>query len=399
MNLTEHQNKVLNALIENTAIGATTLQTLDGYAGTGKSTLIPFLIKKSRQDCVVLAPTNKAVIVLKEKLIKHLHIYYEISTIHSALYSPPDNEGKFHTKKDVEENKMVIIDEASMVSLKMYNDLLIKYQRSNIIFVGDSFQLEAIGEDAPIFNLKTHTLTEVIRYDSGILSTANTLRILHNNPEITFNNEVKSLDKVLKGLQQYVVGISKNEDSVLITATNSARVNYNKAIRQALRKPEKLDNDILMCVSNTGRYANGETFLLSDATFIDTVELLINPTVYTIHIYEKEGQRYLIVPDLNQSSLHPQEIIKALPTQGMAFEIFGDKNYNPHSKQVRRVNICTWGYAISAHKSQGSQWEKVYIDFNYCAKNWNPNRWLYTAITRASKEVFLLPSPNFKTKK
>lgn len=400
MKPTEHQNKALTRLIGNFKLGTTTLQTLNGYAGTGKSTLIPLLLSRYKeQRPLLLAPTNKAVLVLKSKMKAFEEdLSFDCSTIHSALYAPPDKEGNFQFKEVIESNRLVIIDESSMVSLQLYKDLLKKYRTSNFVFVGDSFQLEPIGDVSPIFELPTTTLTEVIRYDSGILQTANNLRVV-TTPSVQINNEVVLIEKSLTALQHYVVGLSEGVDSVLITATNQARVSYNEAIRNALRKKPLLDNDIMMCVSNTGKYANGETFVLDDAIFIRSLTISVNNVDILIHIYDKYEQRYLIVPRLLSSSLHPAEIIKALPNQGEVFAVFGDDRYNPHRKSIERVNICTWGYAISAHKSQGGQWDNVYVDFNYCAKSWNPNRWLYTAITRAAKKVFLLPSNNYNVQK
>jgi hypothetical protein len=54
--------------------------------------------------------------------------------------------------------------------------------------------------------------------------------------------------------------------------------------------------------------------------------------------------------------------------------------------------ISTYGYAVTAHKSQGSQWDKVFVHQNYTAPTWNPARWYYTAITRAAKNVIVLPA-------
>ena len=396
MKPTEHQNKALMRLIDNFKLDTTTLQTLNGYAGTGKSTIIPLLLSRyNKQRALLLAPTNRAVLVLKSKMEAFGGgLTFDCSTIHSALYAPPDKDGNFYFKEVIDSNRLVIVDESSMVSLQLYKDLLKKYQKSNFVFVGDSFQLEPIGDASPIFDLDTTTLTEVIRYDSGILQTANNLRV-SPTPTVKINDDVVLMDKSLTALKHYVVGLFNGIDSVLITATNQARVSYNEAIRKALGKSPMLDDDVMMCVSNTGRYANGETFLLDNAVFVKTLTISVNKTNILIHIYDKEEQRYLIVPKLLSSSLHPAEIIKSLDTQGEVFAIFGEDRYNPHRKSIERVNICTWGYAISAHKSQGGQWDNVYIDFNYCAPSWNPNRWLYTAITRAAKKVYLLPSNNY----
>lgn len=367
---------------------------VDGFAGTGKTTLIPMLVEKLDRPHI-LAPTNKAVLVLISKLetygLKRTE-QFDAGTLHSVLYGRPTKEMLWLPTGEKAYNKVVIVDESSMIDKKILKDLFDKYVNSKFIFFGDSFQLEPVGDTTDLF-VKTDklTLTEVVRHDNGILRVANHLRI-SNKTEITPNDDVLSGYFTQQALKQLAEDLYAGKDSVIITATNESRVLYNDLLRQVLSKtPERIDQDTLISVSNTGEYSNGAIFKLSKPLFLGEWCLTINDKETKLVAYQEGSQRYLLVPQLKQSALTPYEILKNA-TYGEAVDLFGADNVDFNIKKVRNVTICTYGYALSAHKSQGSQWANVYVDFNYCSPKWNPNRWLYTAITRATDKVIIIKS-------
>jgi hypothetical protein len=105
-------------------------------------------------------------------------------------------------------------------------------------------------------------------------------------------------------------------------------------------------------------------------------------------------------PALDRPSLYHSQILTSI--RKSAPELFNElrgSGYIQFDKQGKaklsaEIVISTYGYAVTAHKSQGSQWDKVFVNQNYNAPSWNPARWYYTAITRSAKDLVVLPSAN-----
>jgi exodeoxyribonuclease-5 len=371
---------------------------VNGYSGTGKSTLIPELVEffgKVGDAPHLLAPTNKAVLVAARKTFAATEQRFEKGTLHSVLFGAPNEDLLWVPNDEKIYRKRVIVDESSMVDGERYEHLMDKYRNSFFVFIGDNFQLEPIGRHSPIFTqLPSTKLTEVVRYDGGILLEANNLRNV-KYPVINEHKDIRFADNNHEGLENFATDLYNGEDAILIVATNQSRVAYNKAIRNALSKPERVKNDSLVCVSNTGRLSNGEIFKASGDGYMFTKKYTVKDMELEVQAYSKNGERYLIIPELPWSGVQTFDFLKNLNI-AEALYLFGEDNFNPSTKKVQNVNICTWAYAMSCHKMQGSQADKIYVDFNYCAESWNPNRWLYTAITRAAKDVTLFNSKYIK---
>ena len=394
-NLTTDQQNVLHMAgldMRSRPRNNVTCAAVDGYAGTGKTTMIPNIIQESNfKSSIIMAPTNKAVGVIKSKLAGHDLTNCSYATLHSVIYGKPSKEGTWIPKFDTVDNTLIIVDESSMVTDQVYNDLLKRIRDSYILFIGDSFQLEPVGSPCPIFDLPTTKMTQVVRHDNGILNTANNLRVVQN-ATVALNDDVHLIDKNVS-IRRFAEDIYFGKDSVMICATNNARVAYNKVIRQAIGKTERIDNDQLIAVNNSSEYDNGEIFVGDDMIYIKSRTVNI-PGVgnVDIDIYKQGEITFLHVPNLMTASLHTLQF-KDLDI-ATKIDLFGKENIHIATGIVKNVVITTWGYAVSAHKSQGSSWETVYVDFDYCSSNWNASRWLYTGITRASKKVILLPSKN-----
>lgn len=362
------------------------------YTVTHNTTMIPNIIQESNfKSSIIMAPTNKAVGVIKSKLSGHDLTNCSYATLHSIIYGKPSKEGTWIPKYETIDNNLIIVDESSMVTEQVYNDLLKRIRDSYILFIGDSFQLEPVGSPCPIFDLPTTKLTQVVRHDNGILNSANNLRVVQD-ATVALNDDIVLVDKNLS-VRQFAEDIYYGKDAVMICATNNARVAYNKIIRQAIGKKERIDKDPLIAVNNSSEYDNGEIFVGEDMTFIKSRSVEV-PGVgkIVIDIYKQGEITFLHVPNLMSASLHTLQF-KDLDI-ATKIDLFGKENIHVATGIVKNVVITTWGYAVSAHKSQGSQWETVYVDFDYCSSNWNASRWLYTGITRASKKVILLPSKN-----
>ncbi|NBP04039.1 MAG: hypothetical protein EBU90_28890, partial [Proteobacteria bacterium] len=225
---------------------------LAGYAGTGKTTIAENIARYARlkgRPAIVLAPTNKAAKVLNDKL-KAAGVSSEATTIHKAIYGEPNPlTGEWVIGAAIK-NSVLIIDESSMISKELMNDLIGATNKNNIlIFMGDSFQLEPVGEDSGLFKGKVTEvknsqteLTEVKRQslDSNVLKVA-TLTRIEGKPYIP---AISIQDfKVAKSKSEFIddfkSAIKNGEDVVMIVATNNERIAMNNVARQVKFEAQK----------------------------------------------------------------------------------------------------------------------------------------------------------------
>jgi len=393
---------------------------LAGYAGTGKTTIVENIVKylnNKNIPVVVLAPTNKAVTVLKRKL-SQTNVSTELATIHRIIYEQPDPKTGEWIPKAIKEGTTYLIDESSMINKKVLEDMMNLFTEFNCkaIFIGDGFQLEPIDGDPNLFAWNDrefnkedqYQLTEVKRQEKGsILSLATFIRtigkaLLPNTSEGGYHK----LNSEREMIALWQKDVQAGEDVILITSTNPARIKYNKLARFAKWGTEARnvlnDGEQLMAVNNSGSFSNGESFQITNYEETESFEYSIPvpnkaPLKFTLKYGEVlvDGipQTILFVPDLSIASLHGQQLMYANTGDNrLPEELIDRSNRKPQFRSD--VIISTYGYAITAHKSQGSEWKKVYLDSSWMADSWNGARWLYTAVTRASQELFTFPSNN-----
>jgi len=418
-----------------------------GYAGTGKTTIVENIAnyaKKQGMSVYVAAPTNKAVLRLDEKRQEELEDpskpRYDaaLSTLHSILYGSPDEDGIWVPKTaDMDESTLVIIDEASMISTEVWNDIqkYISPTGAKIILIGDGFQLPPVGGEVQDPHLmdrfisKGYQLVNVVRQaaESGIIKWATALRV---NKSILYPNESTNDVVILEEkelLEKYYNDIINNEDSIVIVSTNKDRTRINGLARQRKFGENASinlvnDGEHLIVVNNSKfKRKNGETFIYEgddivpskaiEVEYVEKMEWNKETKQRDIPVYkktkiyafkDKDGNPILVAPDLESASLHGGSItladkLKDKNDMGKLGKAFPDHViFNPKSGKYQfsdTTNVVTYGYAITAHKSQGSEWKNVYVakDFGW-AKFMDEEgkaRWLYTAITRASENLFL----------
>jgi len=400
---------------------------LSGNAGTGKTTIAENIAQFSKAN--LLAPTNAAIKRLREKMS-----YFDderFSTIHGAIYGLPDEEtGEFKKRGGLSSAKVFIVDECSMIDKVMLNDLVSEALRkeAKLIFLGDDFQLEPVGADPKIFDWEVcqetyshqyfkkewkYKMTEVMRNQGSILKSATHLRTAAKTELIAFDdNSYTITDRFSEDLPS---DIDNRNEFVVIVSTNKTRMQYNRHIRN--RKFEEdaenpiCDGEILISVSNQ-RFVNGEIYTVKKPRVIKEYDLEINtgskmyPNInnykmYLVH-HEVEGlkgmeaHKTLVIPNLDKPSLYSGQLMSN-------DEIFRDDSLTKYVRAIGKriwrpsVNIATYGYSISAHKSQGQEWDNVYIDCDWLSDAWNKSRWLYTALTRAKKKVEIKRSNQFST--
>ncbi|HCQ30068.1 MAG TPA: ATP-dependent endonuclease, partial [Flavobacteriales bacterium] len=425
---------------------------LKGYAGTGKTSVIGALVKSlgnfNIKTCL-LAPTGRAAKVLSK------HSEKTATTIHREIYVPIVKSGGypgFSLKDNKRRNTLFIVDEASMLAAEnnsMSNewqaqsllDDLIEYVFSGdnckLIFIGDTAQLPPVGSSLspalnpeflkstywmPVFSFE---LKQVSRQalDSGILFNATELRqnINNNIPEfILHNNDTdfvaitgQELEERLNDtIQQY--GIDQN---LVITYSNKRANLFNEQIRRRILWFEnQIDaGDKLMVVKNNYFWLPEE----SDIGFIangDTLEVLSTgrfEELYGLHFLNSEVSMidYSNAPNFETKilldTLHLETPSLPQAVHHKLFELILD-DYQDIPEKRKRLSMVMknpyynalqvkFAYAVTCHKAQGGQWDVVYIDPGYLSPekiDVNYLRWLYTAVTRATKQVFLVNFPN-----
>ena len=396
----------------------TTEVLLQGFAGTGKSSIATNVIqyrnylKLNKQTIldgtIVLAPTNKAVQVLSNKL---KGIPCDLSTLHLAIYGAPvinPETGEYEWKtQGIFENKLIIVDEASMIDQSLLDDLRLICKNCLIIYMGDEFQLEPVGKPNDLKKLEIKFfLTEVKRQDNTILNLATKIRSTRRN--IYYNQSTEDINIVSEQkdfLSNYISAFKENDDSVIIVATNDLRNQLNNYARELLdRKDILVPGDKLLSIANSTGNSNGDLISVEHCQFITEVDIaVLNYDKYVdlkLYLYIINNEPSIFIKDYNKPSLYHNEIQRAINKEKiLEYDQYTKFYMNSEGELVtdrtklgKQVNIFTYGYCISCHKSQGSEFNNVFVYQNYKAPTWDGAKWFYTAITRSKNKLTILPN-------
>jgi len=374
--------------------------TIGGYAGTGKTTVICEFRKQLRKSMpgmpVAFATfTGKASSVLAHKLRDNKTLLDSdyIGTIHGLIYSPEvmwDAQlktfvitGWKQKPKDEMWEKLIIIDEGSMVSKETWNDLL-SYDIPILVF-GDHGQLPPIGDKE--FNLvgdPDFKLTKIHRQalNSPIIKLSSFIRENGYIPPGRYSKEVFKLSwnqpeckKIWNNSVTY-----DESNLVILCGFNTTRANLNDMIRKKLdykyKTPYPTEKVVCLVNNHSSKIMNGQ---------IGTV-LWIMPgnDCYRITI-EIDGEVY----ESLSSTKCFGEVTYTMYDKSKKEEMVREYAYG---QGFSRVDYFDYGYAMSVHKSQGSEWDKVVL-FEQRASMWDDEyyaKWLYTAITRSRQKLFVI---------
>lgn len=441
---TNEQNDIITDISEFiTTIGNRSIYVLKGYAGTGKTTLVSSLVKSLpvvAKRHVLMAPTGRAAKVLAK------YSKRAASTIHRKIYWIRTNKSgnTFITRKEnTHTNTIFFVDEASMISEnnekafgnRSLLDDLIEYVYEGLdcklILIGDTAQLPPVHlEVSPALNeeilerksnkqIISRELTEVVRQkeNSLILNNATLIREKiakedYTFPSIITNNEVIRIntgEDLQDALESAYSNNGINNTSVICRSNKRANL-YNQQIRAKIRWQENeiSSGDMLMVVRNNyfwldesskaGFIANGDIIMVTK----------INETI------ERYGFRFArasveMVDYPNEKSLDLLLLLDTLTSESptISYDQYqklykeickdykGQKEINKKIKEDEFFNALQikFAYAITCHKSQGGQWENIFVDMGYFTDQMLDKaylRWLYTAITRATKKLYLI---------
>ena len=422
---------------------------LMGFAGTGKTTIIGTIVKnlwKVKKQAILLAPTGRAAKVISNYAAK------EAFTIHKKIYIPKTNKnGKisFVLGPNRHKNTIFIVDEASMISdvssqSKLFGtgallDDLMQFVYSGhqcrLMLIGDTAQLPPVNLDlSPALNASklelnynknvTHIeLDEVVRQDqdSGILFNATLVREAISNQFFdAFEFKIEGFADVIRLVDSYDImeAINEaysshgNEETALIVRSNKRANLYNQQIRSQIlfNEHELTSGDFLMIVRNNYFWlkSSSEAGFIANGDIIEVLEVFSIKELYGFRFAEvkvrlidypnmKPFETVLMLdtivletPSLpyEQANTLYQEVLKDYENEASTYKKFlgVKKNKYLNALQVK------FSYAITCHKSQGGQWQSVFVEHPYLPNGIDLDylRWLYTALTRAKEKLYLI---------
>lgn len=363
---------------------------ISGYAGSGKSTLVKFIIDAlnvSEDEVVFATFTGKAAQVLIKKGNKNA------MTLHRLLYdSYPLKNGGFKRvpKRDLDPYKIVVVDECSMAPIEMIK--LLARHKVFLIFLGDPAQLPPIDKNAD-----NHLLDHPHVFLDEIMRQAQESEIIRFTMDI----------RAGKPLQPYIgkeVQILEKEDlcdgmltwaDQIICATNNTRIKLNNQMRDMLgRQGGPQDGDKVICLRNYWEVLGNNEDALVNGTIghiSNSYNTFFN-LPYTFGGGRIDELRTTFTSDGNEIyddlSLDTHMILtgeKCVDSK-LAYRIYKDEKYG--------INLpleFTYGYAITCWKAQGSEWDKVLVfEEGHPFSAEEHRSYLYTAATRAAERLVLI---------
>ena len=421
---------------------------LKGFAGTGKTTLISTIVNnlvEINKKYVLLAPTGRAAKVIANYSNKPAF------TIHKKIYFPKKGSGggvTFTLQQNKHKNTLFIVDEASMISdvnseSKLYEngsllDDLISYIYSGtnckMLLLGDTAQLPPVNSDISpaldIDSLALHydkeikhiELDEVMRQgeNSGILTNATELRAILNEPFFdTFKFNLKGFKDVIRLTDGYDIQDAINsaysnysiEETAFIVRSNKRANQYNQQIRTKIldKENELSTGDFLMVVKNNYFWLkeSDEAGFIANGDIVEVLEIFNIQELYGFQ-FAKVKIRMIDYP--NQIPFETVLILNTLTSESPSLtydesnrlyqEVMKDYEGETKYKKFQKVKAnphfnalqVKFSYSITCHKSQGGQWNTVFIEKPYLPEGIDRDyiRWLYTAITRAKNQLYLI---------
>ena len=374
MQFSPQQDEALKAVARWLKEGRPQVFRLFGYAGTGKTTLARHFAEGLDGQVQFAAFTGKAAQVLRSKGAVNAR------TIHSLIYRPRGEEAvedestgrtsmsptfSLNRQSPVAKAKLIVVDECSMVDEQLGRDLM--SFGTPILVLGDPAQLPPVqGGGFFTEHEPDHLLTEIHRQarDNPILRLAMDVR---EGREFMYGDfgtaQVIGRDEVT---QELVV----EADQVLV-GTNRTRRRYNQRLRElkGFNASYPQAGDKLVCLRN------------------DAAKGLLNGSLWKVMTSSREtvkpGINLLVSPEEDD----PDRGVAKIKLLKAAFEN-PDEEISWQTK--KRYDDFDYGYALTVHKAQGSQWDKVVLfDESYAFKE-TRQRWLYTAITRAAKNLTIV---------
>lgn len=356
--------------------------SLVGYAGTGKTFLVDYIIEELKLpfDKVAFATyTGKASLVLKEN-----NKNFMTSTIHRLIYDVEiDKDEVFFdlkSKKDLQNLKLIVIDEASMVPENINEELL--SFGIPVLYVGDQGQLPPISsgknKTINILDNPDFKLTQIHRQAEGnpIIKLSMLAREGRKIEYGKYGDKVLVIPKASLS-DESLINLCSRSDQV-ICGYNRTRKNLNDKIRKKLGFTSTLpeEGDKLICLKNSwDKEAGGYPLINGMTGFAERVSTKKRASD------KRDIVRLDFFPDIPDSKKF--EKLKTLKSD------FKGEKEELNGWEYKNYQSFDFGYAITCHKSQGSQYENLTV-FNEVLDRKLHHKWLYTAITRSTDKLVLV---------
>ncbi len=425
------------------------LFVLRGYAGTGKTTIVGCLVQQLwhlRMKAILLAPTGRAAKVMSSYSGKQAY------TIHKKIYFPKKQSGggvQFVLAPNKHRDTLFIVDEASMIpdvpsDSRLFEngsllDDLMQYVHSGhnckLLLIGDIAQLPPVklelspALDPDILEMRYNKqvtqieLEEVMRQSSvsGILYNATQLREHLQNGyfdnfqfhHVQFKDVVRLVDghEIQEAIDSSYSREGKQETTVIVRSNKRANL-YNENIRQRILylENEIAVGDFMMVVKNNYFWlpTSSQAGFIANGDIIEILELFTLKELYGFTFAEvkvqmvdypdqKPFETVLLLDTIRTASpslsyedgnrLY-QEVVKDYAHVKSRYKRFlGVKN----NRYFNALQV-KFSYAITCHKSQGGQWNTVFVEQPYLSDGIDKEflRWLYTAVTRAKQKLYLI---------
>ena len=374
MEFSPEQDRALTAVQQWLKAGDRQVFRLFGYAGTGKTTLARHFAQGVEGEVLFAAFTGKAAQVLRSKGAR------KASTIHSLIYRPRGEEEvedeetgsksiaptfSLNRRSPLAEAKLIVIDECSMVDEPLGRDLL--SFGTPVLVLGDPGQLPPVSGGGFFTEHEPDFLLEEIH------------RQARDNPIIDLAQQVREGRAIMYGDYGATAKvISKTEvttDQVLaadqvLVGTNRTRRRYNERLRElkGFDGPFPQAGDKLVCLRN------------------DTAKGLLNGSLWTVTSAARTVKSFmnLLIRAEDEGIERYSAKVKVLKS------VFETPEADIPWQERRRYDDFDFGYALTVHKAQGSQWDEVILFDESRAFRDHAQRWLYTGITRASERLTIV---------
>ncbi|MDG1702521.1 MAG: AAA family ATPase [Opitutae bacterium] len=388
---------------------------ITGGPGTGKTTILRAVVEiLSAKKCKIAltSPTGRAAQRLSESTKK------EAKTIHRLLKFDPSTGSFFHNKENLLQCDCIIIDETSMVDTQLAASLFDAIpSTAHLILVGDSDQLPSVGPGNMLSDLKNSSFSNVVRLEtiyrqakeSRIITTAHnilkgvnepemTLQSLHHlDPNIDFNFiEVEDDDRMLKAILYLVKdylpkigklgGVDPIQDIQILSPMHkgsSGIQNLNDALQNCLNDPTKAK----------GRITAQKNYQSAKQTFFK--EKTKKPFPFEIaygNLHYRIGDKVIQTINNYDKNVFNGDIgiIKSIGIDESTISIAYNQNLVEYKRnELSQIQLA---YALSIHKSQGSEYPIVILPLTKQHFIMLQRNLLYTAITRAKEKLFIIGS-------
>jgi exodeoxyribonuclease-5 len=344
---------------------------LAGYAGSGKTSIAPFIIDgMAAKKPLFVAPTNKAAKVLAGKIGRH------VTSIHKAIYYPPGEnpngslEWTLNHDGPASQADLIICDEASMVGTRLGEDLA-SFGKP-IIAIGDPGQLPPVNDD-PYFCVgkPDFILTKIHRQAEG-------------NPIIALSRDIREGKRLSPGKMGDAVTIARagavsidlDRLPQIIVGTHRRRWSVTYTIRDLMERVGSwlpLPGEPLISRKNA-RFINGQELTANEFT------VAAEDAQLDAHVTDDDGKPAVVKAWRGPFKEHDRGS-HMRPTQYDA---------DWQAQRGHGVEVFDFGYAITCHVSQGSQWPDVLVYDESRVFRDDARKWLYTAVTRAAERLTVI---------